>query len=185
VANGLAIVLFSAALVACAGNASQSFSVPDTLPRAGSELSRSMEALAPGMLAWVESVESDLLRGGRVLSARERGLARRVGVRCPGRVRLQVTATFPMPQEPSLREEAVRLGLDQLPESGRAMGYAILLKPGWRQETLVHELVHVAQMERLGRENFLRRYFAELDAVGYSSAPLERQARAMASRFGR
>lgn len=39
-----------------------------------------------------------------------------------------------------------------------------------------HELVHVAQWQRLGVEGFVTRYLQELQAVGYDKMPLERMA---------
>lgn len=144
-----------------------------------------MEPLVPRMLAWYNRIEDDLLQGGRELSPKEQAMARELGVDDPDRVRVVVTEVFPMPDDPALHREAVRLGLDTLPVSGRAMGYVILLKPEIAGDPAViaHELVHVVQMERLGREPFLRRYFAELAAVGYTCSPLEREARAAATTY--
>jgi hypothetical protein len=36
-----------------------------------------------------------------------------------------------------------------------------------------HELVHVAQWGKLGSINFIQRYISEINAYGYSKAPLE------------
>lgn len=145
-----------------------------------------MAALASKMLGFYNRSEARLLAEGRPLSPEERALAREVGVRHPERVRVVVTADLPWPQDSALRREATRLGLDRLAEAGRAMGYAVLLKPSvvGELQALVHELAHVAQMESLGRELFLRRYFAELERVGYRCSPLERQARAAAAPYG-
>jgi hypothetical protein len=40
-----------------------------------------------------------------------------------------------------------------------------------------HELVHVRQYERLGRQLFLKRYIRECLVEGYVGAPLEKEAR--------
>lgn len=145
-----------------------------------------MAALASKMLDFYNRSEARLLREGWPLSAEEQALAREIGVRHPERVRVVVTANLPWPRDPDLRREAARLGLDTLAEAGRAMGYAVLLKPSVAGEVqaLAHELAHVEQMERLGREGFLRRYFAELDRVGYRCSPLEQQARSAAAPYG-
>jgi hypothetical protein len=45
-----------------------------------------------------------------------------------------------------------------------------LAKKRW---ILAHELTHVAQLEELGREPFLRRLIAEYELMGYRRAPLE------------
>jgi hypothetical protein len=46
---------------------------------------------------------------------------------------------------------------------------------------LAHEFVHVAQYERLGREEFLQEYIQQIAAHGYLSAPFELDAEAKAS----
>jgi hypothetical protein len=144
-----------------------------------------MEPLVPAMLDWYNRTEAGLLDRGRVLLPQELAMARDIGVAHPDRVRVVVAETFPMPEDPALRREAARLGLDTLPVSGRAMGYVILLKPdvAGQPTVLAHELTHIAQMERLGREVFLRRYFAELAEAGYACSPLEREARAAAAPY--
>jgi hypothetical protein len=42
----------------------------------------------------------------------------------------------------------------------------------------VHEFVHVAQYERLGREGFFREYIQQIAAHGYPNAPFEQEAEA-------
>ena len=39
-----------------------------------------------------------------------------------------------------------------------------------------HELVHVAQWEKLGAVNFIQRYIGEIESNGYADAPLEKMA---------
>jgi hypothetical protein len=54
----------------------------------------------------------------------------------------------------------------------------LVLKP-WvvaHKEVLNHELVHVAQMDRMGQEAFLRRYLIELEMMGYARSPLKLEA---------
>lgn len=151
------------------------------------DLPSRLETLAPDYLDWFTEVENRLLERGRPLSSEETEMAEELSVQRPERVRVVVSREFPLPEDRALRAEAKRLGFDTLPEGGRAMGYAVLLKPGeaGSRSTLAHELVHVAQMERMGREAFLRRYFAELDRFGYTGSPLEREAQAAGLRFHR
>jgi hypothetical protein len=96
----------------------------------------------------------------------------------PENVRVVVLDAFPMPEDAELRQEAERHGLGSRTEAGRTMGRAILLKTWALDEPalLRHELVHVAQMDRLGREGFLRRYLLELEVLGYARSPLELEA---------
>lgn len=153
----------------------------DTAPR----LPQRLETLAPKMLSWFERTESRLLEKGRPLTESELSMARSLGVRRPERVRVVVTPAFPMPRDSALRKEAGRLGFDDIPEAGRAMGHAILLLPSEvdDRETLAHELIHVAQAERMGKEAFLRAYFASLSRLGYSRSRFEREARTKAARY--
>jgi hypothetical protein len=134
----------------------------------------------PRVRAWYDAVEARYLSVGRPLTAQEMDDARQLGVLQPQDVRVVVLGAFPMPEDLELREEAQRRGLGSRIEAGRTMGHAILLKPWALDEPTVlrHELVHVAQMDRLGREGFLRRYLIELEMLGYARSPLELEAHA-------
>ncbi|MDR2208900.1 MAG: DUF4157 domain-containing protein [Azoarcus sp.] len=137
-----------------------------------------VEYFFPGAISWYEQVEAELLPKGRPLSQRETEFAIRVGVKDPSRVRIVVLNDFPIPSDPELRKEAERIGLGSKSEGGRTNGYVILLKP-WTAESnavISHELVHVAQQDRLGRESYLRRYLIEMEMMGYSRSPLELEA---------
>ena len=75
------------------------------------------------------------------------------------------------------RELGLIFGTDD--EAGRTQGYAILLKPEFAnsRRLISHELVHVAQYERLGGiAPYARQYLVEMLALGYSRAPLEQEA---------
>ncbi len=137
-----------------------------------------VDALLPRALAWYDSVEAELLPQGRVLTEREREQARRLGVVQPERVRVVVLETFPMPEDPELLEAGRAYGLGSRYAGGRAMGYVIMLKPKYANDStiLAHEFVHVGQHDRLGRKAFLRRYMVELEMLGYARAPLELEA---------
>jgi hypothetical protein len=139
-----------------------------------------LERFYPRVRAWYDAVEARYLPVGRPLTAQEMDDARRLGVLQPQDVRVVVLEAFPMPEDLELRKEAERHGLGSRAEAGRTMGHAILLK-AWAvdEPTLLrHELVHVAQMDRLGREGFLRRYLLELEMLGYARSPLELEAHA-------
>ena len=139
-----------------------------------------LERFYPRVRAWYDSVEARHLPLGRPLTAREMDDARRLGVLRPQDIRVVVLDAFPMPEDVELRQEAERHGLGSRTEAGRTMGHTILLKTWAVDEPtmLRHELVHVAQMDRLGREGFLRRYLLELEMLGYALSPLELEAHA-------
>lgn len=59
-----------------------------------------------------------------------------------------------------------------------------MLKPWVANDNSVisHELVHIAQQDRLGREVLLRRYLIEMEMMDYARSPLELDAYAKQSR---
>ena len=142
-----------------------------------------LDRFYPLALAWYEEIERQLLPQGRMLSSQEKALAQRLGVKLPENVRIVVLEKFPSPSNHELAVESEKFGIGSALEGGRTMGYAIMLKPNLADNPTViaHELVHVAQHDRLGREAFLRRYLAELEMMGYARSPLELEAYARQS----
>jgi hypothetical protein len=141
----------------------------------------------PVVAKLLADTEAEVLVSGRPLDADELALARELGVKAPERVRVGVRERFPMPADRRFVEAAAELGLifGTDVEVGRTQGYAILLKPtaANSRQFLSHELVHVAQYERLGGiEPFAREYLIELLVLGYQRAPLEQEAYARQSK---
>lgn len=136
------------------------------------------DALAPRAAAWLTQQETRLFPRGRPLSAAETDLARRMGVQHPEQVRVLILTEFPVPSDPALARDARSFGYGSPQEGGRTMGYLILVKPRYVDESwlLAHELVHVGQQERLGSAAFIRRYLLELRVLGYRRSPLELEA---------
>lgn len=134
--------------------------------------------LFPRALDWFNKTEAQLLPQGRPLSATELETASKLKVVHPELVRIVALKEFPMPDDPELRIEAIRYGLGSYFEGGRTMGYAIMLKPQYADDPIViaHELVHVSQHDRLGRDTFLQRYLLEMEIVRYARSPLELEA---------
>lgn len=137
-----------------------------------------VEALLPKVDTWYMEAEQQLAPAGRALTDEESGAALALGVKNPGLIRVVVRENFPMPTDEALLAEAKKYGLGGVAEGGRCHGYVILLKPGVAASGVVlrHELVHVTQLERMGRTNFLRRYLTELEIMGYARSPLELEA---------
>lgn len=128
-------------------------------------------------VAWYDKSEGEMLAQGRPLTPAELKMAARIGVANPEKVRIVVLEKFPMPEDPELRAEAENYGMGSFWEGGRTVGHSIVLKPSYEKPKVIfHELVHVAQVEKLGHEGFLRRYFIEMLVVGYFKAPLELEA---------
>ena len=142
------------------------------------EIVAKIDHLLPRALNWLETIETDYYRQGRPLSLEEIAVAQQIGVAKPDEVRVVVLETFPMPTDSELRAEAQRLGYGGLREGGRTVGYVVMLKPQVMHNAtvLAHELVHVSQVDRLGRKGLLRRYLIEMVVVGYARSPLELEA---------
>jgi len=126
-----------------------------------------------------------LRRLGQPLSTPQRQLARQMGVRYPERVRLLWSQHLPRAYPLPLRRTLARQGLAPELLWGFTLGYGIVLQPdAWGDPAiLAHELVHVAQYERLGPESFTRHYLQDLLQHGYGQHPLEQEAEALARRL--
>ena len=135
-----------------------------------------IEHFLPLLLDWYASAETAMLPQGRPLNPAELAIAHTLAIHQPDKVRIVVSATFPQPDNAELRHETEQSGMGS--EDARTMGYAILLKPYLHEDPAViaHELVHIAQHDRMGREVFMRRYLIELEVLGYDAAPLEAEA---------
>ncbi len=132
----------------------------------------------PRALDWYDQAEADVIAHGRPLTDDELQMAKQVGVSQPQKIRILVTKHFPDPKDQEFRNAFD----DSLPPSflrgGLTTGYGILLKPHVEKNRriLAHEMVHVTQIERMGREAFLKSMMYELVIVGYLRAPLELEA---------
>ncbi|MDD5393175.1 MAG: DUF4157 domain-containing protein [Thiothrix sp.] len=140
------------------------------------KVTQEIEHFLPRLLAWYAKAETGLLPQGRPLNPAERSIAHTLAIRQPDNIRIVVLETFPLPDDAELRADAEASGMGS--EDARTMGDAILLKPYVHEDPAViaHELVHIAQHDRLGREAFMRRYLTELEVLGYDAAPLEVEA---------
>jgi hypothetical protein len=143
------------------------------------------EELLPLAVVWAGEQEQKILSEGVLLLEHEMADALVVGVREPARVRLLQVETIPRPSQPQLRAACDAIDFLTPATRGLTLGYGIFIRSDcWRDQSLiVHELVHVGQYERFGGIlPFLRRYLYECLTVGYSAAPLELEAIAVAAR---
>lgn len=134
--------------------------------------------LLPAAVAWYAQTEQQFAPQGRGLTAQEQTIAQKLGVKHPEQVRVVVTRDFPLPQDAVLRKVAESYGMGSPFAGGFTLGHTILLKPDYAKEKymLTHELVHVSQVERMGREAFVKRYLTEMEMLGYARSPLELEA---------
>lgn len=136
------------------------------------------EYILPKAVAWVELQEKKILAGGVPLTVAEIGLALRMGVRAPEKVRLQIVSQFPQPEDPDLFAFADGAGFFSPEMHGLTLGHGIFVRDGFRANRLVsHECRHVYQYETYGSiVGFLREYLVQVERFGYSNAPLEMDA---------
>ncbi len=133
----------------------------------------------PIVWAWARRHEADILRRGSRLSVAGLLEAQRAGVDAPHRVRTLVVARVPPRLPRWLRRITARWIQGPATTAGMALGYGIFLRAdqAGRRDLLLHELVHVAQYERLGFRPFLHAYVYECLTSGYPLGALETEAR--------
>lgn len=131
-----------------------------------------IDSLLPAAMKWYDNVAKSLHHKGRVLTSIEKKQAKQLGVRNPNSVRVVVLNKFPEPNGRFSNNHS---------EGARAMGDIIMLKPHLKNNSMVlcHELVHVAQKDRLGLRGFLKQMALEKEILGYSGSLLEKEAYAL------
>jgi hypothetical protein len=142
------------------------------------------ENILPLAVQWAEAKEKVILEHGTVLSQRYMEDAKLVGVKYPERVRIYEVPQIPIPKHPILRAAAEATQLISPATIGLSLRYGIFIHSNFSKDryTIVHELVHTMQCEKLsGISPFLRKYLWECIEVGYPQAPLEQEAVRIAS----
>ena len=139
----------------------------------------SFNAILSQAQLWVKQQEEKFSHSGRQLSIQEFFMAKAMGVQYPEQVRVVVIADFPIPTQQPLLNEYKNIGFTSPEVGGQAFGYTILIKPRYagKDWLLLHELVHVAQFERIGIKRFVARYLTELKTLGYRDSLIEIEAR--------
>ena len=137
------------------------------------ETLKKVNALIPVALKWYSNVDKTLYGKGRILTKAEKKQAKQLGVRNPNAVRVVILDRFPEPGN--------HIANNSHFEGARAMGNIIMMKPHLKDNSMVlcHELVHVAQKDRLGLKGFLKQIALEKEILGYSGSLLESEAYAL------
>ena len=137
-----------------------------------------VDAVIDAAVKFIDRSESKAVLGGRTLNPTETQYALELGIKSPEKVHIKVQKEFPVPEDSALLNEFEKLGFGSRFEGGRTNGYGIFLKPKYseNQSIIEHELVHVLQMERMGKRAFLRKYLLEAKTVNYFNMPLEVEA---------
>lgn len=141
--------------------------------------------LTPLTLEWYKEIESKYISKGRKLTAQETNMARKIGVTNPEQIRVVILKDFPYPANSTLSNKVKQYGLGGSAESGRTMGNIIMLKARFKDERwmLAHQLSYVAQQEKMGRREFVRRFIAERELMGNHRGPMETTANKIALDF--
>ena len=113
---------------------------------------KTYEQLLPLVYEWTKAQEQFILAEGAPLTTEQVADARRVGVQDCSRVRVLVVDRIPLPDNSELADAARRAQIITAASSGVAIGHAIMIRADrWGdRELLLHNLVHVAQCERVG-----------------------------------
>lgn len=133
--------------------------------------------IAPATARWAQEQERRILAEGRPLEAEALAFARELEIEDPEGIRVLEVDLVPMPVPQPVVKLAEKCGLPVIHPAGMTLGRGIYILPGF-QRVVPHELVHVAQYQRLGGiEPFMRLYIQECLVHGYFGAPLEVEAR--------
>lgn len=146
-----------------------------------------LDLILPIAVKWVESQRDRIIRDGLPLAPSERIIAAAIGVKRIDEVRVLLVSEVPLPTTEPLRSAAVKAGFCTLAgAAAMALDTGIYIRKQLDGDkgVLAHELVHVAQYERLGGiRPFLRAYISECLSDGYHLAPLELEADAVAQKY--
>jgi hypothetical protein len=133
----------------------------------------------PLATAYAEEQEALILRDGVALTDQQCADAHLAGIKEPKRVRLLKVPAIPIPTQPVLAKANEYVGMIGPQSASVNYGYGAYIRQDlWDDRALiVHELVHIAQAERLGGiGEFLKTYLKECLTVGHANSPLEREA---------
>ena len=123
-------------------------------------------------------LQAHALKVGKPLSAEAMALARELGVKNPEKIRIVIVNRIPKANTAEKLISATPLMSFTDKIVGIASGYGIYLDKEFagRIWVLAHELVHVAQFERLGLEGLTRQVVTEQLVLPGRLIPIEREA---------
>ena len=145
-----------------------------------------VRAVLPLACAWAKRQEAIILKTGVPLSNGQVEAAKQLGILHSERVRLRAVAQVP-PLNWLLRRVGEKLGVVSAHTIGMTLRYGIYIREDhWGdRRLLLHELVHIAQYERLGGfRAFLAQYLQECISPGYPLGDLEQEAKRAESAYG-
>ena len=139
-----------------------------------------LHRLVPRAVAWAETVAMRVASTGEPLDASGLSDEKAVGVQWPGKIRVAMFDSLPLPSDTELRAAALKNGLLGPTMEGLTLGHSILIRHGRMSRRLLsHECRHVFQYEQAGSiAAFLPLYLQSIVQVGYWESPFEKDARA-------
>ena len=132
------------------------------------------------LVKWFAYHQSIALKTGIKLNSRQIELAKAVGCLKPDNIRILYVDDMPKVKSAVLREIMDQAGFNFGDAYGLCLGYGIFIKTDGQGDprVLAHEMTHTLQFERLnGARNFLEVYVQQFLVYGYTSMPLEKEAR--------
>ncbi len=173
----LTIITLSTLLFGCADKA-------ELLASPSPEVLAQIQPYITPSIEFAQANEKKALAEGVELTANEKKIAERIGIKNIDKIRVMYVKEFPFPQDKQLAELARTIGFDSPFMGGFTYGYGVYIREGrYDRELIVHELVHVKQYEEMGIAAFMDRYMLELAVMGYRNAPLEVEAYNRATQF--
>lgn len=165
-------------ITACSTSSSNVSAKPSTkdlylVSHPSKDTMKKVDSLMPLAMKWYNEVAKSLYSKGRILTPAEKKQAKQLGVKNPDAIRVVILDKFPEPSGHIANNNHI--------EGARAMGNIIMIKPHLKNDSVVlcHELVHVAQKDRMGLRNFLKQIALENHILGYSKSLLENEAYAL------
>lgn len=135
--------------------------------------------ILPIAVRWVKEHEEIILKDGVPLSGLQIAYAKQLGIVNVDKVKILYVNNIPKPQDTILAEACEQTQLITDDTAGLTLNYEIYLRSDCENDLklIVHELMHVAQYERLGSiHGFLGEYLHEVLSIGYHGAPMEQEA---------
>lgn len=137
--------------------------------------------ILPQYIEWAHETEVLGLKVGQPLDEKQLIIAKEIGIKSPGKIRLIYVDEVPFPNENIVLKtvgEALGFIGDGIINNAQVFGYSIYIRKGYQLTTpsIAHELVHVLQIERSGLEQVITQHFVDLAKYGYENSPLEVEA---------
>ena len=140
---------------------------------------KQLKQLLPIVCKWAKEQENLILSNGVPLCTELIPLAEKVGVTNPYKARLLKVNKVPFPDDKIISNTAKSIGFISKNIAGLTLRYGIFIRSDYwnNKKTIIHELVHTAQYEKLGGIfQFLEKYLMECISQGYAHSCFEREA---------